>query len=233
MAMYTGKGDGGMTVLANGKQVSKSHDLIMLIGQIDHLNSCIAAAYESIPQPSKSNETTIAIAFIGTLVATGGVFLSAIVATIVGVFLYFVLQGNMKREVKLEALRVELRYVMNVMFALGSMVASPEEYHELKETPKTKLVQAINYFNPDCPRLKDFILPIGNTGKSSAFHVARTQCRIVEEHIVAARENHVHIPAETVAFLNRLSSLLFVAARYVGGDVPRRRPEELETIVNA
>jgi cob(I)alamin adenosyltransferase len=46
-------------------------------------------------------------------------------------------------------------------------------------------------------------------------HVARTVCRRVERHIVALRAADVAIPDPVVVYLNRLSDLLFVAARHV------------------
>ena len=44
MKVYTKKGDGGNTSLANGMSVSKADDRIELIGTIDELNSYIGHA---------------------------------------------------------------------------------------------------------------------------------------------------------------------------------------------
>jgi ATP:cob(I)alamin adenosyltransferase len=63
------------------------------------------------------------------------------------------------------------------------------------------------------PPLRRFILPSGSEA-SAAIHVARTVCRRAERNIVAlSRERKLTEP--TIPFINRLSSLLFVLARYV------------------
>ena len=46
MKVYTKKGDGGNTSLANGMSVSKADDRIELIGTIDELNSYIGTDTE-------------------------------------------------------------------------------------------------------------------------------------------------------------------------------------------
>lgn len=67
----------------------------------------------------------------------------------------------------------------------------------------------------DCrlPPLRDFVMP-GETGGSSALHVARTVCRRAERRVVAAARDFPQL-GRTVTYLNRLSDLLFVAARLV------------------
>ena len=74
-----------------------------------------------------------------------------------------------------------------------------------------------------CSPLNSFVLP-GGTAASAALHQARTVCRRAERTAVALAD----LEGETVSpdalkYLNRLSDLLFVAARYANdggrGDV--------------
>jgi cob(I)alamin adenosyltransferase len=82
--------------------------------------------------------------------------------------------------------------------------------------------EALDY-DSKLPALKRFILP-GGTELGGVLHVARTVCRRAERRVVrlkmGSREAHSEI-----AFLNRLSSLLFVMARYVC--MLQGAPEEL------
>ena len=75
----------------------------------------------------------------------------------------------------------------------------------------THLEHAIDTFEADLPPLQHFILP-GGTSAAGMLHVARTVCRRAERLTVAAAE-HEAISPDTAIYLNRLSDLLFVAAR--------------------
>ncbi len=61
------------------------------------------------------------------------------------------------------------------------------------------------------PPLKDFVLP-GDSISSAAFHVARAVVRRAERRLVAFVASESEFGEANVAYLNRLSSLLFVAA---------------------
>jgi cob(I)alamin adenosyltransferase len=66
----------------------------------------------------------------------------------------------------------------------------------------------------ELPPLRNFILPGGHPAISQA-HICRTVCRRAERCTVAlARE--AAIPPELVRYLNRLSDLFFVLARWLG-----------------
>lgn len=74
-----------------------------------------------------------------------------------------------------------------------------------------RLEERIDDWDAQLPQLKNFILPQGGAA-ASALHVARTVCRRAERKIsvlVESGENEV----ELLQFINRLSDLLFVAAR--------------------
>jgi cob(I)alamin adenosyltransferase len=65
--------------------------------------------------------------------------------------------------------------------------------------------------NDPLPPLKNFILP-GGTRAAAVCHLARTVCRRAERDLVSLAESEP-VSAHARRYLNRLSDLLFVAAR--------------------
>jgi cob(I)alamin adenosyltransferase len=61
--------------------------------------------------------------------------------------------------------------------------------------------------------LTSFILP-GGTPAAAHLHLARASARRAEREIVALSETDPTISSEAVKYMNRLSDLLFVAARW-------------------
>lgn len=64
---------------------------------------------------------------------------------------------------------------------------------------------------------KDWVIP-GGTRVSAALDFARTTCRRAERHIAALSISDVKINVEILRYLNRLSDLCWVLARYVEKD---------------
>jgi cob(I)alamin adenosyltransferase len=78
----------------------------------------------------------------------------------------------------------------------------------------TRLERVLDRLNAGLPPLKEFILPAGGPA-TAACHLARAICRRAERDVVRlAREEPVAEAA--LAYLNRLSDLLFVIARVLG-----------------
>jgi cob(I)alamin adenosyltransferase len=113
-----------------------------------------------------------------------------------------------------------LAQVQRDLFALGGALASPEPA-ALRAAQRAKvavtaeqiqaLERAIDDAEQELTPLKRFVLPAG-TPKAAALHLARTACRRAERSTVhLSREQPV--AAEILAYLNRLSDLLFVLAR--------------------
>ena len=124
-------------------------------------------------------------------------------------------------------LAAHLRLIQNEMFDLGADIATPFggdfEEHALRIVPSqvTRIETQIDAMNADLAPLTSFILPGGSEAVSS-LHLARAIVRRAERATVAlAADERVGAPA--LAYLNRLSDHLFVAARWVaraeGGDV--------------
>ncbi|WP_249218844.1 ATP:cob(I)alamin adenosyltransferase [Falsirhodobacter algicola] len=70
-----------------------------------------------------------------------------------------------------------------------------------------RLERMVDEWNAALPPLKEFILPGGSPG-IAALHVARTVCRRAERRLLTAGGI-----GPGMVYLNRLSDLLFVAAR--------------------
>ena len=117
-----------------------------------------------------------------------------------------------------------LRQIQNEMFDLGADIATPGEMEgALRIVPRQveRLEEEIDAMNADLSPLTSFILP-GGSMAVSLLYLARAVVRRAERAAVALNEGEpVNSPA--LAYLNRLSDHLFVAARWVaaseGGDV--------------
>ena len=74
-----------------------------------------------------------------------------------------------------------------------------------------RLETALDAFNAQLPALKEFILP-GGSRTAALAHLARTVCRRAERALVTLTQQEPVAPA-MLAYLNRLSDLMFVLAR--------------------
>ena len=120
-----------------------------------------------------------------------------------------------------------LARVQNDLFDLGADLAVPPDGEKGKsrlrvaEAQVTRLEAEIDRYNADLAPLTSFVLP-GGTAAAAALHLARTVTRRAERAVVALDEREPVNPA-AVAYVNRLSDLLFVAARFANekgeGDV--------------
>ena len=103
-----------------------------------------------------------------------------------------------------------LAEVQNDLLDLGGELSIPG-HSLLKAERVTFLEEHTQKLNKDLAPLKEFILP-GGTRAAAAAHLARTVCRRAERSVVAlGRKEPVGEAARQ--YLNRLSDLLFVAAR--------------------
>jgi cob(I)alamin adenosyltransferase len=108
--------------------------------------------------------------------------------------------------------------VQHQLFSIGAELASPDpEQHKLKwdsDPHVSKLEEWIDSMEAQLPALRNFILP-GGSPQAAQLHLARTICRRVEREIVRlGHDRRVSDVSHIVIFLNRLSDMLFVMARY-------------------
>lgn len=109
-----------------------------------------------------------------------------------------------------------LNDIQSQLFVLGADLATLQskevKINRIGKEDIEKLESWIDELEEHLPPLKNFILP-GGSPAGAFIHQARTVCRRAERNTVALKQNDP-ISAETVIYLNRLSDLLFVLARY-------------------
>jgi cob(I)alamin adenosyltransferase len=110
-----------------------------------------------------------------------------------------------------------LEAIQRELFAIGSRLADPSarvalrvEKAWLPEGTIDRLEETIDRFETELPPLRRFILPGGSPG-GAFLHLARTVCRRAERRVVGLGTDAVD--NVVIVYLNRLSDLLFVAAR--------------------
>jgi cob(I)alamin adenosyltransferase len=113
-----------------------------------------------------------------------------------------------------------LTRIQNDLFDVGADLCTPmidnppHEQLRILESQISYLEEEIDYFNKDLAPLRSFVLP-GGTSAAALLHVARTVVRRAERCTWAA----IHafgggVNPLTAKYLNRLSDLLFVLARF-------------------
>lgn len=119
-----------------------------------------------------------------------------------------------------ENTNAELERVLHALqedcFVVGADLASPDHgvgaVDRVAEDDVTKLEQWIDRLSEGLPELHQFILP-GGTRSATELHVARGVCRRAERHVVELLATDARV-AVVAKYLNRMSDLLFVMARY-------------------
>jgi cob(I)alamin adenosyltransferase len=118
--------------------------------------------------------------------------------------------------------------IQNELFDLGADLATPGEDFSPGEMvlrvvagQVDRLEAEIDRMNADLEPLRSFILP-GGSEAVARLHLARAITRRAERSIVAAGNANALNPL-ALTYINRLSDLLFVMARWIarkeGGDV--------------
>ncbi len=111
-----------------------------------------------------------------------------------------------------------LSRVQNDLFHAGSELCMLEEDQRKWDIPRIKqchvdaLESEIDTLQQDLKPLEEFVLP-GGTPTAAQLHVARAVCRRAETCVVALAQSEA-VSAPLIAYLNRLSDLLFVMARH-------------------
>jgi cob(I)alamin adenosyltransferase len=113
-----------------------------------------------------------------------------------------------------------LARLQNELFDLGADLATPSAPDEapgarlrILDSQVARLEGEIDALNGELPPLASFVLP-GGTEAAAALHLARTVCRRAEREAVRLAEAGQPVSGPALRYLNRLSDLLFVAARY-------------------
>jgi cob(I)alamin adenosyltransferase len=120
----------------------------------------------------------------------------------------------------LAAIEVDLARVQNDLFDLGADLCMPVAAGEapgaalrVATSQVEALERAIDALNDNLEPLRSFVLP-GGTAAAAALHHARAVCRRAERSVVALADiEGEEVGPAALAYINRLSDYLFVAAR--------------------
>jgi cob(I)alamin adenosyltransferase len=125
----------------------------------------------------------------------------------------------------------QLDRIQRDLFGVGALLADPEARIADRVTRARvtagdveRLERWIDAADAELAPLRRFIVP-GGSPAASMLHLARTVCRRAERHIVGLGREQA--PPDVIAYVNRLSDLLFVLARLVNAraGVPDREWE--------
>ena len=105
----------------------------------------------------------------------------------------------------------DIKLIQNELFDLGGELSSSHKL--IHQESINRLEKRLDQLNEDLPALKEFILPGGGEA-ASLCHLARSVCRRAERQLATVNREQA-ISAEVLAYINRLSDLLFVMARSI------------------
>lgn len=115
-----------------------------------------------------------------------------------------------------DRIRDILNAIQKQLFRVGADLATPDDANarieRLDETVIYEMEAWIDGLQEKLPPLKHFILP-GGAVTGASLHMARTVCRRAERIVVTCHSQEPVNPL-IITYLNRLSDLLFVMARY-------------------
>jgi cob(I)alamin adenosyltransferase len=125
-----------------------------------------------------------------------------------------------------------LAQIQNQLFVIGADLATPGESANIPRVGADDvelLEQTIDKIERELEPLRQFILPGGSLA-AAFLHYARTVCRRAERWAVSLSHEEVVNP-DVIAYLNRLSDLLFVLARHANAragvaDTPWNSPRQ-------
>lgn len=109
-----------------------------------------------------------------------------------------------------------LARAQNDLFDLGADLATAGEAEgalRILDSQVSRLEREIDQLNAELAPLNSFVLP-GGSPAAAALHLARTVCRRAEREAVRLAAGAAPVNPAALKHLNRLSDLLFVAARW-------------------
>jgi cob(I)alamin adenosyltransferase len=203
--IYTKSGDKGKTSLGTGKRVAKHDPRVAAYGTTDEANAILGMVQIELTKAAQNLREDVSA--------------------------HLDESGTQKKAqadlVAVEFVSEVLARVQNDLFDVGADLCTPEaenpEYPPLRivASQVERLEREIDRINEELEPLSSFVLP-GGKPSAALLHVARTVVRRAEREITALGEQE-KINMEALRYVNRLSDLLFVMARYVNdrgaGDV--------------
>jgi len=117
-----------------------------------------------------------------------------------------------------DTIRILLKQVQRELFSLGSALATPPNS---SKKPPVVTAEMVERLTSEIHRIEaiDGVLAdwsiLGEHTAAAALDVARTICRRAKRSAVALKESGEDVAPETLAYLNRLSDLLWIQGRLV------------------
>jgi len=105
-----------------------------------------------------------------------------------------------------------LTHIQHTLFDVGGEICVPGRI-VIDNSYVEMLENTLDKYNENLSPLKEFILP-GGCQAAAFCHQARTICRRAESELIGLAET-TEINPISLSYLNRLSDLLFVTARYI------------------
>lgn len=111
-----------------------------------------------------------------------------------------------------------LRVIQSKMFSIGAYLATDNPGNDktackgLSQADVEKVEQVIDQLDGELPPLTSFIMP-GSSTLSASAHICRTVTRRCERRVLALADV-TYVDPVVLKFLNRLSDLFFVFARF-------------------
>ncbi len=122
-----------------------------------------------------------------------------------------VARARVQEPIMQEALPEVQRRLYRLMAHLSATEETRARYAGLDDADVAWLEGVIEGLEAQVPPVHEFVLP-GDSESGAACHMARAVIRRAEREMVALSEAEAGISAGSLAFVNRLSSLMFVAA---------------------
>lgn len=120
-----------------------------------------------------------------------------------------------------EAIRTATEEIQRTLFSVGASLATPPASRKaaaaLTSADVDRLSEQVHRIESLDGILADWSLP-GAQVPSSAFELARTICRRAERNAVRLAESGEEVQPEVLAYLNRLSDLLWLFGRLLDRD---------------
>jgi cob(I)alamin adenosyltransferase len=124
-----------------------------------------------------------------------------------------------------DEMRGALERIQNELFDVGADLSVPwgvTDRLRVEQPSIDRLEELCDRFNADLSELRSFVLP-GGTETAARLHVARTICRRAEREVLLGAQE-VELNPLVLAYLNRLSDLLFILARVANDTAGRDEP---------
>jgi cob(I)alamin adenosyltransferase len=147
---------------------------------------------------------------------------------------------GMARAVVTEKLVQEVTFSVQkeLVILMGELAVADEDrdrylrdgYDVVSETMVDRLTEVVNNLEKNHHiTFRHWATP-GNNLSSAALDVARTTCRRAERRVVALADTSDYVNPETIRYLNRLSDVLWLFARFVESGPAPGRGSELDSI---